>query len=127
MEHGKCVSWECRSSARETPIFLLFWIMENGPQIRTQLAEKRLKLDSSSLEYEVGPTGPCPAQCVSERSLTYFCSAHLIPILCSIVSTVISPSPFRLRTVSGIPSCVLLPVLRQAPSTLRQRGLSFLH
>ena len=43
--------------------------MENGRQIRTQLAEKRLKLDSSPLHYEVGPTGPRPAQCVSERSL----------------------------------------------------------
>ena len=70
MEHGKYVSWECRSSARETPIFLLFWIMENGPQIRTQLAEKRLKLDSSSLAYEVAPTGPRPAQCVSRCSRT---------------------------------------------------------
>ena len=55
MEHGKCVSCECRSSARETPIFLLLCIMENGPQSRTQLAEKRLKLDSSSLYYEVCP------------------------------------------------------------------------
>ena len=57
------------SSARERPIFLLLWIMENGPQIRTQLAEKRLKLDSSSLDYEVAPTGPVPAHCVSSCSL----------------------------------------------------------
>ena len=35
--------------------------MENGRQIRTQLAERRLKLDSSSLDYEIAPTGPDPA------------------------------------------------------------------
>ena len=69
MEHGKCVSWECRSSARETQIFLLLCTMENGPQIRTQLAEKRLKLDSSSLHYEIAPTGPRLAPRVSSCSL----------------------------------------------------------
>ena len=42
--------------------------MENGRQIRTQLTEKRLKLDSLSLEYEVAPTGPALAQRVSSRS-----------------------------------------------------------
>ena len=60
MEHGKCVSWECRSSARETQIFLLLWTMKNGRQIRTELAEKRLKLDSSSLYNEVAPTRADP-------------------------------------------------------------------
>ena len=52
----------------ERPDFFTFVIMENGRQIRTQLAEKRLKLDSSSLEYEIAPTGPRPAQCVSRCS-----------------------------------------------------------
>ena len=56
------------ASARERPIFLLLCIMKNGRHFRTQLAEKRLKLDSSSLDYEVAPTGPRPAQRVSGRS-----------------------------------------------------------
>ena len=53
----------------KTDSFLLLWRMENGRQIRTQLAEKRLKLDSSSLAYAISPTRPRPAQCVSRRSL----------------------------------------------------------
>ena len=40
----------------------------NGRQIRTQLAEKRLKMDSSPLDYEIAPTGPRPAHCVSRCS-----------------------------------------------------------
>ena len=56
------------SSASRRPTFLLLWNMKNGDQIRTQLAEKRLKLDSSSLEYEIAPTRPVPAQCVSSSS-----------------------------------------------------------
>ena len=48
--------------------FLLLWNMKNGDQIRTQLAEKRLKLDSSSLYNEVAPTGPRPAHSVSRCS-----------------------------------------------------------
>ena len=48
--------------------FLLLCIMKNGRQIRTQLTEKRLKLDSSSLYYEIAPTGPVPAPAVSSSS-----------------------------------------------------------
>ena len=44
-------------------------IMENEMKIRSQLDETKLKLDSSSLYYEVDPTGPAPARSVSERSL----------------------------------------------------------
>ena len=42
--------------------------MENEMKIHSQLDETKLKLDSSSLYDEVAPTGPRPAQCVSERS-----------------------------------------------------------
>ena len=63
------LSWEAAVvGLAQRPTFLLLCTMENGRQIRTQLAEKRLKLDSSSLYYEVAPTGPAPAQCVSRRS-----------------------------------------------------------
>ena len=43
--------------------------MENEMKIHSQLDETKLKLDSSSLYYEVGPTLPALAQRVSERSL----------------------------------------------------------
>ena len=43
-------------------------IMENEMKIHSQLDETKLKLDSSSLYYEVDPTGPAPAQRVSSRS-----------------------------------------------------------
>ena len=43
--------------------------MENEMKIHSQLDETKLKLDSSSLYYEVGPTRPALAQRVSERSL----------------------------------------------------------
>ena len=43
-------------------------IMENEMKIHSQLDETKLKLDSSSLYYEVGPTRPAPAQRVSRRS-----------------------------------------------------------
>ena len=68
MEGGRRVSWGVPIVGRERPTFLLLWNMKNGEQIRTQLAEKRLKLDSSSLEYEVAPTGPRPAHSVSSSS-----------------------------------------------------------
>ena len=68
MEGGRRVSWGVPIVGRERPTFLLLWNMKNGRQIRTQLAEKRLKLGSSSLEYEIAPTGPRPAQCVSRCS-----------------------------------------------------------
>ena len=42
--------------------------MENEMKIHSQLDETKLKLDSSSLYYEVGPTRPALAQRVSERS-----------------------------------------------------------
>ena len=84
-----CAVWECRS-ARETPIFLLLCTMKNGRQIRTRLAEKRLKLDSSSLYYEVAPTGPAPAHCVSR---------------CSRCLTVTSPSCFAQWSVNRV-ACV---------------------
>ena len=54
---------------RESDFFTFVWTMENGRQIRTQLAEKRLKLDSSSLDYEIAPTGPVPAPAVRISSL----------------------------------------------------------
>ena len=55
---------------RERRSFLFLWTMKNGRQIRTELAEKRLKLDSSSLDYEIAPTRPVPAPAVriSSRS-----------------------------------------------------------
>ena len=59
--------WEAAAASRR-PTFLLLCIMKNGRHFRTQLAEKRLKLDSSSLAYEVAPTRPVPAQCVSSSS-----------------------------------------------------------
>ena len=71
MEGGRRVSWGVPIVGRERPTFLLLWNMKNGEQIRTQLAEKHLKLDSSSLEYEIAPTGPRPAQCVSRCSLLF--------------------------------------------------------
>ena len=71
MEGGRRVSWGVPIVGRERPTFLLLWNMKNGEQIRTQLAEKHLKLDSSSLEYEIAPTGPRPAQCVSRCSPVY--------------------------------------------------------
>ena len=43
-------------------------IMENEMKIHSQLDETKLKLDSSSLYYEVDPTGPALARSVSERS-----------------------------------------------------------
>ena len=46
--------------------------MENEMKIHSQLDETKLKLDSSSLYYEVDPTGPAPARSVSERSLLYY-------------------------------------------------------
>ena len=42
--------------------------MENEMKIRSQLDETKLKLDSSSLYYEVDPTGPAPARSVSRCS-----------------------------------------------------------
>ena len=44
-------------------------IMENEMKIRSQLDETKLKLDSSSLYYEVDPTGPAPARSVRICSL----------------------------------------------------------
>ena len=67
MEGGRRVSWGVPIVGRAKTDFLLLWPMGNGRQIRTQLAEKRLKLDSSSLYYEIAPTGPRPARNVSER------------------------------------------------------------
>ena len=50
-------------------------IMENEMKIRSQLDETKLKLDSSSLYYEVDPTGPAPARSVSERSPLQVCDS----------------------------------------------------
>ena len=50
--------------------------MENEMKIHSQLDETKLKLDSSSLYYEVGPTRPALAQRVSERSLTSLVTSH---------------------------------------------------
>ena len=63
MEVAVAVSWSAVVGLAKTDFFTFVCIMKNGRQIRTQLAEKRLKLDSSSLHYEVAPTGPRPVQC----------------------------------------------------------------
>ena len=54
--------------------------MENEMKIHSQLDETKLKLDSSSLYYEVDPTGPALARSVSERSprLNVMCNINNI-------------------------------------------------
>ena len=54
--------------------------MKNGRHFRTQLAEKRLKLDSSSLYYEVAPTGPRPARNVGTSSHVHVLNCTRTPI-----------------------------------------------
>ena len=69
MEGGRRVSWGVPIVDRaKTDFFTFVASMKNRRHFRTQLAEKRLKLDSSALAYEVAPTGPRPARNVSERS-----------------------------------------------------------
>ena len=79
MQHGKCELGADRRPVRHQS-FLLLCTMENGPQIRTQLAEKRLKLDSSTLYYEVAPTRPAPAPAVRISSHTLTCVPQTITL-----------------------------------------------
>ena len=56
--------------------------MENEMKIHSQLDETKLKLDSSSLYYEVDPTGPAPARSVSRCSRTRGDAVHRCYLFC---------------------------------------------
>ena len=112
--------------------------MKNGRQIRTQLAEKRLKLDSSSLFYEVAPTGPAPAQRVSSGSrytgwvgvLSPVCSRRALLQHCidddSRVRVVETHTAHRARLRSARPPTLRVQgeALREGDATRVLRGLS---
>ena len=80
-------------------------IMENEMKIHSQLDETKLKLDSSSLYYEVGPTRPALAQRVSERSRVRVRADCLLE-LDSTYATERCSTERRAAVVSAQPQCL---------------------